>query len=302
MAFFKFRQRGQLPDEPPSRAGKPAASPQETVDTLRRRARQRLLGALVLVLAAVAGFPLLFDTQPRPVAVDAPITIPDKDGVPPLRAPASAPAASSRVSADSSLGAGEEVVTAAADAPASAAAVARADQPASQPVIEARPSVTPAQQTASAQARPDSQERARREAEAKAKREADAKARAQRQQAEAERARALLEGRTPPPAPSAAPPAGASKTTGKSADKGADKSAGKGRFIIQIGAFADAGKVRQVRQQAERAGVKTYTQEVSTKDGKRTRVRVGPYASRAEAEQAAAALKKAGLSGSILAL
>ena len=45
------------------------------------------------------------------------------------------------------------------------------------------------------------------------------------------------------------------------------------RFIVQIGAFAETDKVREVRQKLERAGIKTYTQVVDTKDGKRTRVR-----------------------------
>ena len=45
------------------------------------------------------GFPLLFETQPRPVAIDIPIEIPRKDGAPALvlppavTAPAAAPAA-----------------------------------------------------------------------------------------------------------------------------------------------------------------------------------------------------------------
>ena len=49
------------------------------------------------------------------------------------------------------------------------------------------------------------------------------------------------------------------------------------RFIVQVGAFADADKAREVRVKLERAGLKTYTQVVDSKDGKRTRVRVGPY-------------------------
>ncbi|HNI86371.1 MAG TPA: SPOR domain-containing protein, partial [Ottowia sp.] len=60
--------------------------------------------------------------------------------------------------------------------------------------------------------------------------------------------------------------------------------------------------VREARQKAERAGVRTYTQVVNTAAGPRTRVRVGPFASREEAERAAATLKKAGLAGSVLAL
>jgi spermidine/putrescine transport system permease protein len=69
MPLFKLRKKV---DEP-----KAAASPAESIEVMRRRARHRLIGAVVLVLVGVVGFPLLFDTQPRPVAVDIPIVIPE---------------------------------------------------------------------------------------------------------------------------------------------------------------------------------------------------------------------------------
>ncbi len=62
-------------------------APMETAESLRTRAKRRLIGALILVLTAVIGFPLLFDTQPRPVLVDVPIEIPDKAKVKPLTPP-----------------------------------------------------------------------------------------------------------------------------------------------------------------------------------------------------------------------
>jgi DedD protein len=74
------------------------------------------------------------------------------------------------------------------------------------------------------------------------------------------------------------------------------------RFIVQVGAFADADKAKEVRLKLERAGLKTYTQVVEAKDGKRTRVRVGPYANRAEADKAAARIKGLDLSASVLTL
>ena len=76
MAFFKFRKGG---DEHST----PAAAP-ESVEAIRTRARHRLIGASVLVLLGVVGFPLLFDGQPRPISVDIPIEIPDKNTVKPL--------------------------------------------------------------------------------------------------------------------------------------------------------------------------------------------------------------------------
>lgn len=67
-----------------------------SVEAARGRARRRLIGATVLVLLGVVGFPLLFDTAPRPLPVDIPIDIPRKDAVPPLvaKAPPTARAAS----------------------------------------------------------------------------------------------------------------------------------------------------------------------------------------------------------------
>src|SRR3990167_4679876 len=65
------------------------------------------------------------------------------------------------------------------------------------------------------------------------------------------------------------------------ASKPADKTEATGRYIVQIGAFSDATKVQEVRQKVERLGIKTYTQSVDTPDGKRVRVRIGPYADKA---------------------
>jgi DedD protein len=81
MAFFKFRKGGS---EQPA----PAAQP-ESVEALRRRAKNRLIGAVILVVAGIAGFPLLVDKEPRPVAQDLPILIPARDQLAPLALPPS---------------------------------------------------------------------------------------------------------------------------------------------------------------------------------------------------------------------
>src|SRR5947199_5859373 len=84
MAFFQSRKGG---DDSAATARQP-----ESVEAMRRRAKHRLIGASILVLVAVVGFPLLFDTQPRPIAVDIPIEIPDRNKVKPLTVPAPQPA------------------------------------------------------------------------------------------------------------------------------------------------------------------------------------------------------------------
>ena len=52
----------------------------------------------------------------------------------------------------------------------------------------------------------------------------------------------------------------------------------------------------------EKAGLKTYTQVVNPKEGRRTRVRVGPFETRAEADKAAEKIRKLELPATILEL
>ena len=240
MSFFSFR-RGQ-----PSSAKVDSEEPAtDSVEVVRRRARQRLIGAAVLVLIGVIGFPLLFDSQPRPVPVDIAIEIPSRAAVKP-GAPIAAPPASTAA------------VAAPVAAPASASPAAVPVQASLQDKEEV---VTPARPVSGAAAAP----------------------------AEAVK-----------PAPAAAAPAKA-KSEGK-ADGKSDAGSGDGRVVVQVGAYTDEGKVREVRQKLEKAGFKTYTQVVDTGEGKRTRVRVGPFASRTEAEKAAAKIKSLNLPASLLAL
>ena len=75
------------------------------------------------------------------------------------------------------------------------------------------------------------------------------------------------------------------------------------RLVIQVGAFTDEGKVREVRRKLEQAGLKTYTQTIEGKDGKRTtRIRLGPFDSRAEADKAAARVRKLDLPANLISL
>ena len=71
---------------------------------------------------------------------------------------------------------------------------------------------------------------------------------------------------------------------------------------MQVGAFSENKAAQDVRAKVEKLGLKTYAQAVDTADGRRVRVRLGPFASRDEAERAAAKLKSAGMPGSILTL
>ena len=283
MPFFKFR-RGDAAASPP--AG--SAAQAQSVEVLRKRARHRLLGASVLVLLGVVIFPLLFDTQPRPVAVDIPIEIPGKNTVKPLAVPApvvsatpaaEAPAApAEKVAAAASLSSKEEIFT---SKPAAAL-------------------VPPASVAIKNEAKPEPKRETRADAVAESKPPAKPPLKAEARPApkpapggggDAARAVALLNGA------GAAESAKSANTEPKAAAPEA-----KARMVVQVGAFAESAKADETRQKLERAGLKTYTQVADTKDGKRIRVRVGPFASRAEAEKAVNKIRSLDLPVAILTL
>jgi DedD protein len=249
MGLLSFLKRKS--GEPSARSAGRAESV-DSVQQARTRARQRLVGSVVLVAAGVIGFPLLFETQPRPLPGDTPIEITRKDGTP--TAPSSRTTAAPRATAampppaiitETPAQAGREVEPASAvgiAVPPTPEAVPAQPKPAPEPTPAPKPEVKPA---------------------------------------EGARAQALLEGK-----PAASKPAAAAD----------------GRFIVQVGAFAEVTAAREARQKVEKLGLRTYTQVVETSSGKRIRVRVGPFASRDEAEKASTKIKSAGLSSAVYTL
>lgn len=276
MAFFQFPWPGRKAqdDGKPAKRTRTPQPPAGSIEAIRRRARHRLIGAAVLVLLGVVGFPLLFDTQPRPIPVDIPMEIPGRNHAPPLVA-----------AAGDGLAEGEEMLASKPAAPAAPAAAAAA--PALPvpplPVVAPKPEPKPAPKAeAKPEPKPEPKPVAKPEPKVEHKPEPKPEPKPSPRVDEAVRARALLEGRSIEPAQAAA--------------------AQDARFIVQVGAFGDADKAREVRGKLERAGLKTYAQVVDTKDGKRTRVRVGPFANRSEADKAAARIKGLDLPASVLTL
>jgi DedD protein len=103
----------------------------------------------------------------------------------------------------------------------------------------------------------------------------------------------------------ASPAASAERTSAgvaKPASGSASQSAADGRFVVQVGAFADPASARDIRSKLEKLGLKTYEQTVDTDAGKRTRVRIGPFPNRAEADKAAARVREAGVTPAVLKL
>ena len=271
LSFFK-RQ-----DESTSDAAAPDA-----VAEARTRARRRLIGAAVLLGIGVVGFPLLFETQPRPIPVDIPIEIPRRDTAAPLVLPPAPPASAAVVLpppvADAGPASPPQVITERAGdqgreippssanaghsaAPSRPVAVAAASKPGAppspKPAVTAAPVTTPSPPPTAPNP-------------ATATRPAD----------DGQRAQALLEG----------------KPSAKASDSAA------ARMVVQVGAYTDSDKLREARQKVEKLGLKTYTQVVEADGARRTRVRVGPFATREEADRAAARIKAAGLPVAILTL
>ena len=225
MAFFKSRSPGNASADDKNADGLAAQS----LDTLRRQARHRLIGATVLVLLAVIGFPLVFDTKPRELAADIRIEMPDKDAVRPSQAPTPPPS----------------VVAAPVPVP---------DVPAS---------------------------------------------------TEPTAAEVLTKAVVPPSVMPEKPQQSAAKEeeVPSKPDPGSEKSGDSApRFIVQVGAFAEESKSKEVRSKLEKAGIKTYTHIAQTKEGKRIRVRVGPFATKEEAQKTVEKIKSLQLSATVLTL
>jgi DedD protein len=263
----------------------------------KKRARRRLVGAIALALAAVVGLPMLLDSEPRPLAGDININIPSKEKAPALPMPAS-PVPADSVDED------EEVIAAPplsspnpSPDPAPAARAAGATPPktlepavimtddeplrtepevkrvASEPKpVERKPESKPDPKPEPKPERKVADKPVEKAADKPAPKKPEVKPDTTHPKAsEAARALALLEGKAPPkPVEKAEPPE--------------KKPEAAQRYVVQVAALATQEKVAELQSRLRAAGVSSYTQ----KSGALIRVRVGPFASREEAEKARA--------------
>jgi DedD protein len=263
------------------------------VDELRRRARRRLVGAVVLALSVAVVVPMLLETEQKPLGEDVSVKIPPVDNgkfVNRLNDPSAAPAAPA-----------PEVATPAADATNAAPGPAASEAPSARsqkydtrvpdaaaggpassegtasslatlPASSARPaaaSKTPAPEpTTSTQ--PASV--GTRSAEPVAHDASDA--------AKASRIARAPEATTPVHE-SAAPREG---------------------YAVQLAAFADDRGANSLASRLKKAGYAAYTEPLKTSKGTLWRVRVGPYSSREAALAARDRLKTEGQIGIVAAI
>ncbi|MDR3392032.1 MAG: SPOR domain-containing protein [Sulfuriferula sp.] len=261
---------------------------------LKKRARQRLLGAATLLIGAAIVVPMVLDQAPHPVNSDIAISMPGSEAT--HVAPAVAAPVPAAVPAPA-------VVPPAAANPAPVVADKPADTPL--PIPIPAPAVADAAHVGAAvHDQADDKSSALKENERKAeaaKAAANAEKQKQEEQAklahekEAAHQAALAAEKAKPPVAQSKPAAAVQPV---SADTHAHDAANN-HYVVQLGAFSSADNVRQLRERLNAVGVGTYTE---TLPSGATRVRAGPYAERAQADKVLAKISAAGVHAQIVPL
>ena len=203
--------------------------------TLKRQARRRLVGAIVLTIMVVILLPMLLDKDPAAPAQDIELNIPDKDKVgefdpkmalPPL-------AANSAVMQSAVVPATTQVVL---------------DKPVIAPLLDSKPAPAIVQPKVEAK-----------------------------------------------PVAEVKPKVIAKPVVKESVTPVAKKHAG---FVVQVGAFTHADAAKKLQEKLSKEGYPSYTE----KTGNKTRVRIGDYATQAEADKVRQKLEIQGMKPDVLNL
>ncbi|MFS8087335.1 MAG: SPOR domain-containing protein [Acidobacteriota bacterium] len=285
------------------------------LDDARKRARRRLMGAVVLALAAAVTLPMFLESDPRPLGPEVQIQIPAIDDakfqnrltpVGETKAPAadkavpSLPPAPAKAPRDATTAAAPAVTnTAAANktepaatVPAPPLASKPGESASASPSVAATPPSATAQKTPAAPTNPDGATSSSGPSSAATK------------PATAPAKKSAAPVATPAPASAAAlpassltttvPPLGATPTPNPAPVPPAAPAAAQGAFVVQLGAFVDSAVAKDLAAKAGEQGFTAFLEAVTTKSGQVQRVRVGPFATRGEADAAAGKLKAAG--------
>lgn len=242
---------------------------------LKKRARRRLVGAVFFVSAVAVVLPMIMDNEPRQAVQEVEIRIPGQDEKPlapkfaaaPVEKPAPRPAAAP---------APEPAVVAPDVKPTARVLEVVRDGETIEKVPEkpvgksdAKPVAKPEKPVERPVARP-----VEKAAEKLPEKVAD-KPRAD----DAQRAAALLAGQAVDTKPAAA----------------------AGEYLILIGAFSNEANVKTLKAKLAEEGIKNFTEPLDTPQGKKTRVRAGPFPSREAAEKALQKMQRIGVSGVVAA-
>lgn len=252
------------------------------VDELRRRARRRLVGAVVLALAVAVIVPMLLESRPKPLGDDVSVKIPPVDDGKFINRLSGVPSGAVQTPAPGSSSPAPAAVP--ANAPAAEAAVAASSAPAATPTPAAVVSGKPPKYDtripdAGASGGPASGEGVH-PASAPAAARAPAAPPAEGEKVAAH------------PAAGAAREPAPVRNNAQHADSGMHDG-----YAVQLAAFSDDKGANALAHRLKSAGYSAYTEPLQTSKGTLWRVRVGPYPSRQAAIAARDRLKREGHSG-----
>ena len=240
------------------------AAPEDVnVDELRRRARRRLVGAIVLALAVAVLVPMLLESDPKPLGEDVSVKIPPVDeGKFVNRLNEKAKTEPAKIGAPKPEPKAEPKTEPKAEAPPKSTEA----EPAEPPKVEAAKTEPSKIETPPASA-PSGESAPKPATLATA-------------------------------APKAAPAPAATPT---STPAPAPREPATGEFSVQLAAFSDDKGANSLANKLKKAGYPAYTEPLSTSRGTLWRVRVGPYTSRDSAVASREKLKGEGYSGIVAA-
>ncbi|KXB30258.1 hypothetical protein AT959_12940 [Dechloromonas denitrificans] len=235
---------------------------------LKKRARRRLVGAVAFVSVVAVVLPMVMDHEPRQVVPDVEIRIPGQDEKP--FAPKFAAAPVEKASE-------KPVVSPPVEAPVAA-------------LVEPKVAVAPSARVVEV-AKDKPVEKATEKPLAKVEKPAEKPAAKPEKPAEK------------PVEKPVAKPDDAKRAAAILAGQGAEaKPAVKsGEYLVLIGAFSNEANVKNLKTKLGEQGIKTYSEPLETPQGKKTRVRAGPFASREAADKALEKMQRIGVSGVVTA-
>ena len=257
------------------------------VDELKRRARRRLVGAIVLALAAAVILPLLLEKEPKPLGDDVSVQIPPVDEgrfINRLTGRSgeskNLPKADTRTPKNLTPKAESAPPSTPQSAPEASPAPMAAPAPVPSGDAAPRKSVAEAEQRVLAPANKGS-------------------AKAEPKSIPAPAPEAKVEAKAPPAAPVTTP----SLSNADATDPAATVAGKAEGFAVQIAAFTDDKGANALTGKLKKAGyAATYTETVETSHGTLWRVRVGGFSTRPEAEATRAKLKAEGWNGLVVAV
>jgi DedD protein len=103
-----------------------------------------------------------------------------------------------------------------------------------------------------------------------------------------------------PEAPKVEPTKAATADNASDAKTEDKKPESTGTYYVQVGVFSDPDNVKQMQDKLSTKGLKSRTELIDTAKGKKTRLRVGPFNSKKDAEGALEKMKSVSLTGMIV--